>query len=160
MEGDVGALDVVVALGVVTLCPNTEGDLLGGERIEVEEAGIGAKALSHIEGCLTVDGSTLVRLPDRCGTGILKGDAAGADDIRLCAGLGGRSGGGSVLVLNLNCLTGEVDVHFLSGDEPDLKLYIRGAVGVAGRAGLALEGDTVGGGDRIEKLLVKGGRVL
>ena len=56
LEGDVGGLDVVVALGVFTLCPDAEGDLLGGEGIEVEEAAVGAEALADVEGGLTGNG--------------------------------------------------------------------------------------------------------
>ena len=77
-----------------------EGDLLGREGIEVEETGIGTKVLTDIEGGLTGYGSTLVRLPDRGGTAVLKGYANRADDIRFTAGIGGGAGGGGILVLD------------------------------------------------------------
>ena len=39
LNRDLGALDVVVALGIVTLSPDAERDLLGGELVEMEQAG-------------------------------------------------------------------------------------------------------------------------
>ena len=153
-------MNVVVTLGIVTLCPDAEGDLLGGELVKVEDTSIVREVLRYIKGSLTVDRCTAVRLPDRGGAAVLIGNADSLCNIRLGAGLGGSTSGGSVLSLYLSCLTGEVNPHIGSRDKPYLEFDKSSSVRVARVAGLAGKGDTVGSGDGIHQLLVEGRRVL
>ena len=127
LNGQVRVLYIVVALGVVTFCPDADGDLLGLELVEVEEAGLTAEALVDVEGGLPVDRGALVGLPDRGGTAVLIGYTDRLDDIGFCAGLGGGAGGGGVAALDLNRLTGQMDIHIGGSDEPHFELEERRA---------------------------------
>ena len=123
----------------------------------MEEAGVGSEVLSDVEGGLAGYRISLVRLPDHRGAAILIGYADGVDDIRFGAGLGGGAGGSRVSVLYLYRLTGKMDVHFFSGDEPYIEFNKRGGVSVAGRTGLARKGHAVGGRHGIEQLILQSG---
>lgn len=154
LNGYVSGLDIVIALGVFALDPDTDGDLLRRHGVEVEQTGGAVKGSGNVKGGLTGYGCPLVRLPDSGGAGVLKGYAQAADDVSLSPGIGGGAGGSSGLAFHLNRLAGEVDVHLLGREEPALELDEGGAVRVAGRTGLGREIDTVAGGDGIENLLI------
>ena len=156
-ESQVSGLDIVVALGVFAFDPDADGDLLGSHGVEMEHAGIIIKGIGYVEGGLAGYGGALVGLIDGGGAGnalILKGHAQTVDYVGLDAGLGRSNGGSGLFVTDLDRLAGEVDVHLLGGDEPNLELHICIGVGGTGDAVLREEVDAVGGGYGIEKLLL------
>ena len=161
-ESQVSGLDIVVALGVFAFDPDADGDLLGSHGVEMEHAGIIIKGIGYVEGGLAGYGGALVGLIDGGGAGnalILKGHAQTVDYVGLDAGLGRSNGGSGLFVTDLDRLAGEVDVHLLGGDEPNLELHICIGVGGTGDAVLREEVDAVGGGYGIEKLLLDIGGV-
>lgn len=160
LKSKISVLYVVVALGVVTLSPNAEGDLLRLELVEVEEAGIVREALGYVKGGLTVDRGALVGLPDSRRAAVLIGYAYRADDVSLGAGVCRGAGCGGILALYLYRLTGEMDPHISRSYEPYLELDECIVVSAAGATRPAREGDAVRGGDGIEQLLIQSRRVL
>ena len=121
----------------------------------MEDAGAVAEGGTDVEGGLVVDRVAFVGLIDRRGAGVLEGHADGVDDIGSLIGLGGGDGGGGVLAVHLDRLTGKVDVHLFGCEEPDVEFYVGGVIRGATVARFTEEVDAVGGGDGIEKLFVE-----